>query len=87
MQTIMIALTKLTTLFSLATEGTFLRRNLFVVMGGSQVMGSLMLIAGESEEKAKSSGASFMPYAIMLGGEGLLLLYDALMRDRPVKAK
>lgn len=87
MQTIMIALTKLTTLFSLATEGTFLRRNLFMVMGSSQLVGSFMLVANESEEKAKSVGASFWPQAIMLGGEGLLLLYDALMRDRPVKSK
>lgn len=86
-QVITVALAKLTALFSLATEGTFLRRNIFMAIGGSQLLGSLVLVAGESEEKAKAAGASFWPQAILLGGEGLLLLYDALMRDRPTKLK
>lgn len=79
------ALTKLTILFSNATEGTFLRRNLFVVLGTSQLAGSLMLTTSQEEEKAKAAGASFWPTCTVLALEGLVLLHDALMRKRPIK--
>ena len=80
-----LAAVKLTCVFSNANEGTFLRRNLFIALGTSQLLGSIMLTTGESQTKAKAAGASFWHYAVILGGEGLVLLHDALMRDRPVK--
>lgn len=80
-----LAAAKLTILFTNANEGTFLRRNLFIALGTSQLLGSIMLTTGESQTKAKAAGASFWHYAVILGGEGLVLLHDALMRDRPVK--
>lgn len=76
---------KFTVLFTHGNEGTFLRRNMFVALGATQLAGSIFLLGGESQEKAKAAGASFWTMAAILGGEGLVLLHDALLRDRPVK--
>jgi len=83
MQIMTLAAAKLTMLFSHVTEGTFLRRNLFVAVGSGQFLGSLALLS--MNEEAKAGGASFLPFVVALGGEGLVLLYDALMRERKVK--
>uniref|UniRef100_A0A7S4AN10 Uncharacterized protein n=1 Tax=Pseudo-nitzschia australis TaxID=44445 RepID=A0A7S4AN10_9STRA len=76
---------KFTVLFTHGNEGTFLRRNMFAALGATQLAGSIFLLGGDTQEKAKSSGASFWTMAAILGGEGLVLLHDALLRDRPVK--
>ena len=83
-----LAVAKLTIVLTNSNEGTFLRRNLFVALGATQVAGSVLLTAGESEGKAREAGggASFWTYAVVLGAEGLVLLHDAFLRDRPVKA-
>ena len=44
-----------------------------------------MTIFSDTQSKAKAAGASFWPLAAILGGEGLVLLHDALMRNRPIK--
>eukprot|EP00536_Pseudo-nitzschia_multiseries_P014869 jgi/Psemu1/311482/fgenesh1_kg.779_\ len=80
-----LAAAKLTILFTHANEGTFLRRNLFIALGATQVAGSILLVGGESQEKAEAAGASFWTLAAILGAEGLVLLQDAVLRDRPVK--
>ncbi|OEU14580.1 hypothetical protein FRACYDRAFT_269609 [Fragilariopsis cylindrus CCMP1102] len=85
-----LAVTKLTTVFSNTNEGTFLRRNLFIALGSIQLLGSIAVTTiGDTQSKAKESvvagPASFYQIAILLGGEGLVLLHDALMRNRPIK--
>ncbi|MGK3746913.1 MAG: hypothetical protein ACI90V_013776 [Bacillariaceae sp.] len=85
-----LAAAKITTVFSNANEGTFLRRNLFIALGSIQLLGSVALTTiGDTQSKAKESvvsgPASFYHIAILLGGEGLVLLHDALMRNRPIK--
>jgi hypothetical protein len=80
----------LSTVFSNVNEGTFLRRNLFIALGSIQLLGSVALTTiGDTQSKAKESvvsgPASFYQIAILLGGEGLVLLHDALMRNRPIK--
>jgi len=83
---ITLAAVKLTTIFTHTNEGTFLRRNLFIALGTTQLVGSIAVTTiGDTQSKAKAAGASFWPFAVMLGGEGLVLLHDALMRNRPIK--
>jgi len=83
---ITLAIVKLTTIFTHTNEGTFLRRNLFLALGTTQLVGSIAVTTiGDTQSKAKAAGASFWPFAVMLGGEGLVLLHDALMRNRPIK--
>ena len=67
---------KLTTIFS-DKEGTFLRRNLFVAFGGSQ----LFMVANMNrfQADAKKGGASLLPFSVLIGGEALMLLWDAFM--------
>ena len=86
LQLMTLAAAKLTVLFS-NCEGTFLRRNLFATFGFGQLAGMTVLMCGESQSAAKSAGASFLPFCVLLGGEGLVLLFDAFGRDRPVKNK
>jgi hypothetical protein len=74
---------KLTTIFS-GKEGSFLRRNLCLAFGGSQLF--MVLNMNRFESEAKAAGASLLPFSIVIGGEALVLLWDALMRDRPVKS-
>jgi len=81
-----LAAVKLTTIFTHTNEGTFLRRNLFIALGTAQLVGSIAVTTiGDTQSKAKAAGASFWPLAVILGGEGLVLLHDALMRNRPIK--
>jgi len=83
---ITLAAVKLTTIFTHTNEGTFLRRNLFIALGTTQLVGSIAVTTiGDTQSKAKAAGASFWPLAVILGGEGLVLLHDALMRNRPIK--
>lgn len=94
---ITLALIKLTILFgggaaasttttSHHQEGSFLRRDLFAVIGGCQVLGACILLGdGKSQVAAKNAGASFLPTCCVIATEGLVLLYDAFFRDRPVK--
>eukprot|EP00548_Thalassiothrix_antarctica_P000434 CAMPEP_0194132418 /NCGR_PEP_ID=MMETSP0152-20130528/2899_1 /TAXON_ID=1049557 /ORGANISM="Thalassiothrix antarctica, Strain L6-D1" /LENGTH=154 /DNA_ID=CAMNT_0038827475 /DNA_START=84 /DNA_END=548 /DNA_ORIENTATION=+ len=85
MQIMTLAAAKLTVLFSHVSEGTFLRRNLFVALGSGQFLGSLVMLL-TMQKKAKSEGATFLPFVLGLGVEGAVLLYDALMRERKTKA-
>jgi hypothetical protein len=80
-----IALTKLTTVFS-HLEGTFLRRNLFGVLGLSDVV--FAYIIHSHEAYFNSQDASGMGFMAAFAVEGLVLLHDALTRPRaPKKAK
>lgn len=81
-----LAAVKITVVLTNTNEGTFLRKNLFIVLGVTQLVGSIALTTiGDTQSKAKASGASFWQLAAILGGEGLVLLHDAFMRNRPIK--
>ena len=77
-----LALVKLVAVFS-HPEGTFLRRNLFATLGGGSV--ALAAIIYSHEAYFNSQGASAMGFAILHAVEGLVLLYDALLRPRAAK--
>lgn len=77
-----LALLKLVTVFS-NPEGTFLRRNLFVVMGLSDVFFAWTVYSHEAY--FNSQGASAMGFVAAFGVQGLTLLQDALMRTRKPK--
>ena len=87
MQVMTLAATKLVVLFTNVAEGTFLRRNIFLTMGIGQLLGSAVLVTGECQRSAKAAGFSFWQHATVLGLEGGILLFDALMRERKVKSK
>jgi hypothetical protein len=82
---IILAVTKLATIFS-SQEGTFLRRNLCVAFGASQLFMALSLFT-RFESDAKQAGSSLNFVTLIIGGEGLVLLWDALKRPRPLKKK
>jgi hypothetical protein len=87
MQVMTLAATKLVVLFTNVAEGTFLRRNVFLSTGLGQLLGSVVLVTGECQRSAKAAGFSFWQHAIVLGLEGGVLVYDALIRERKVKSK
>lgn len=73
---------KLTTLFS-GKEGTFLRRNLLLAFGGLDVvMGASIL---RFERGFQVAGATIKGFSFLHIVEGVIFLYDALFRPRPVK--
>jgi hypothetical protein len=82
---IILAVTKLATIFSFQ-EGTFLRRNLFIAFGASQLFMALSMFT-RFESDAKQAGSSLNFLTLIVGGEGLVLLWDALKRPRPLKKK
>jgi len=61
----------------------FLRRNLFIVLGLSDIAFSAMIYSHEGYFNGQ--GASAMPFVLVMAIEGLALLHDAFMRDRKVK--
>ena len=77
-----LALVKLVAVFS-HPEGTFLRRNLFATLGGGGV--AFAAIIYSHEPYFNSQGASGMTMAFVFAVEGLVLLYDALLRPRATK--
>ena len=77
-----LALLKLVTVFS-NPEGTFLRRNLFVVMGLSDVFFAATVYS--HEPYFNSQGASAMGFVAAFAVQGLTLLQDAIMRTRKPK--
>mmetsp|Transcript_28800 Transcript_28800/g.73954 ORF Transcript_28800/g.73954 Transcript_28800/m.73954 type:complete len:163 (+) Transcript_28800:16-504(+) len=77
-----IALLKLVTVFS-NPEGTFLRRNLFIVFGlMNLLMGGMILM---HEPYFVSQGASALGFFGAFAVEGLVLVADGMMRDRKAK--
>lgn len=78
-----LAITKLAAIFS-AQEGTFLRRNLFIAFGASQLCMALSMFT-RFESDAKQAGSSLNILTFIVGGEGLVLLWDGLKRPRPLK--
>ena len=77
-----VAAVKLAVVFS-HPEGTFLRRNLFVVFGAFDL---LMAYIGNSHAAyLATQGASVTPFVAGLCLEGVLFLQDALMRPREMK--
>lgn len=77
---------KLTTVFSATSEGTFLRRNLLVAFGLTElVMGISMFSRFEGD--LNRAGASFKGLSTAMCLEGSIFLYDALFRKRVVKDK
>ena len=79
-----VAATKLTCVLT-NPEGTFLRRNLFLVFGVSDL---LMAYLGQVHGPyLATQGASVTPFCIALGIEGAALLHDALTRDRAEKKR
>ena len=77
---------KLTTVWTATTEGTFLRRNLLTAFGITQIiMGISMYTRFETD--LKNAGATFKGLSGLMISEGLIFLYDALFRSRPIKKK
>ena len=68
---------KLVALFS-HPEGTFLRRNLFATLGASSV--GFAFIINSHESYFNEQDASAMGFALLFALEGIVLLYDALLR-------
>lgn len=80
-----IALVKVTTVFT-AHEGTFLRRNLFILLGLANLAFGYFIFINEAFFNSK--GASGMGFLAAFGVEGAVLLQDGLMRSRvPKKVK
>ena len=68
---------KLVAVFS-HPEGTFLRRNLFATLGASSV--AFAYIINSHESYFNEQDASAMGFALVFALEGIVLLYDALLR-------
>ena len=79
------ALAKLVAVFS-HSESTFLRRNLLVSFGLTDLL-TASFVYSHSEYAMSTYGADLMPYVVIMVVEGLAFLYDALMRERKVKKK
>lgn len=74
---------KLVTLFS-TKEGTFLRRNLLLIYGAMDIF-----LAGRSlmfEKEFHTAGATTKGLSFITLLEGTAFLYDAVFRERKVKA-
>lgn len=82
--TLIVIGTKLATVFSATSEGTFLRRNLLVVFGVTQVLTGISIFS-RFEGDLNQAGGSFKGLAGVMIVEGSMFLYDALFRARPVK--
>ena len=74
---------KVTTVFS-GPEGTFLRRNLFLAFGVTQVIMAVSILF-RFESDFQKAGATVMFRALVMGGDGLVLLHDSIFRKRPLK--
>ena len=68
---------KLVAVFS-HPEGTYLRRNLFATLGAGSVAFAAIIYSHEGY--FNEQGASAMGFALVFAVEGLVLLYDALLR-------
>ena len=79
-----LSIVKLVTVFS-NPEGTFLRRNLFLTLGLSDVLFAGIIYS--HEPYFNSQGASAMGFVAAMVVEGLTLLQDAFMRTRKLKKK
>ena len=79
-----IALTKFVLCFS-NPEGTFLRRNLFAVLGLSNL--GFASLGFQHEAYFNSQGASAMGFWVAFAVEGAVLLHDAILRTRPIAKK
>jgi len=77
-----IALIKVVTTFS-NPEGTYLRRNLFVLFGLTDVFFAAVIYV--HEPLFTSRGASAMGFMAAFAVEGLTFLQDGLMRARTIK--
>ena len=77
-----VAAVKLTTVFT-HQEGTFLRKNLLIVLGLANLLMAYFFYVNRAITAA--FGADNMPYVAMMSLEGGLFLYDALMRERKMK--
>jgi hypothetical protein len=75
---------KLVTVFT-HNEGTFLRKNLFFVLGACELLSAYVIFSHESY--FASQGATAMPFVGVFALEGGVLLADALMRERMPKTK
>ena len=82
---ITIAIAKLTTVFG-HSEGTFLRRNLFVMFGVCS-LGTAFIFNAHNAYLKTTYGADATPWIAVLAAEGLAYLIDALTRPRASKAK
>uniref|UniRef100_A0A7S1UBV0 Uncharacterized protein n=1 Tax=Phaeomonas parva TaxID=124430 RepID=A0A7S1UBV0_9STRA len=76
-------LPKVVAVFGNASEGTFLRRDFFLICGLLNFFG--MAILAMNEPAAAAAGATFVPFMGLYGVEGLVLVGDALLRKRAVK--
>lgn len=79
-----LALCKLCTVFTHTVEGTYLRRNLFLVFGVCDLLTAFLLLQHDAFFMA-SFEVSVKPFIAIMAIEGLVLLQDALMRDRKPK--
>ena len=79
-----MALLKLVTVFTHTTEGTFLRRNLFVAFAVTDLLIASIFFQHHAMLDDKL-GADVMPFVVVFALEGLVYLQDALMRQRKVK--
>ena len=82
---ITVALAKLTTVFG-HSEGTFLRRNLFVMFGICS-LGTAFIFNLHNTFIKTTYGADATTWIALLGVEGLAYLVDAFTRPRASKAK
>jgi hypothetical protein len=82
MMVVTLALAKVVTVFS-HPEGTYLRRNLFLLFGASDL--AFGAIVQSHEPLFASRGASALGFVAAFAVEGLVFLHDALTRARPAK--
>jgi hypothetical protein len=76
---------KLVTVFT-ALEGTYLRRNLFLLFGVIEILYCINVLDKEAFIKAHT-GASIMPLLFIYGMSAIVYLSDALFRVRKQKKK
>ena len=81
---ITIALAKLSTIFTHTQESTFLRRNLLLVFGLTDLLAAYYGYL-HSAFMMDTYGADIRPYIGIFAVEGLSYVHDALLRKRKVK--
>ena len=77
-----VAVAKLTLVFTNTTEGTYLRRNLFVAFGMTDLLAAGILF-GRDSFFIDNFDVSVKPFIGLMVIEGLVLLVDAFFRPRP----